>query len=172
MKFKKQSVIKTQRLSLHAFDKKDKQNMIDILTNEEVGKTFMVPVFESEEQKNALFERYVKLSNSTERFVYGIYLKDNLIGFINDVCVENGEVEIGYVIHPNFKGNGYATEAVTVAINEILNSGYSTVKAGAFEGNLASMRVMQKSGMKKIEQVDCVEYRGVSHRCVYYAKSK
>ena len=172
MKFKKQAVIYTQRLSLHAFECKDKQNMIDILTNEEVGKTFMVPVFESEEQKTALFERYVKLSNSTERFVYGIYLNESLIGFVNDVCVENGEVEIGYVIHPNFKGNGYATEAVTVAINEILDSGYSVVKAGAFEGNFASIRVMQKSGMKKIEQVDYVEYRGVSHRCVYYAKSK
>ena len=56
MKFNKQFVIHTQRLSLHAFEEKDKQNMIDILTNEEVGKTFMVPVFESEEQKNALFE--------------------------------------------------------------------------------------------------------------------
>ena len=29
MKFKKQSIIKTQRLSLHAFESKDKQNMID-----------------------------------------------------------------------------------------------------------------------------------------------
>ncbi len=172
MKLKKQTVIKTKRLSLHPFEYKDKHNMIDILTNEEVGKTFMVPVFEKEEQKTLLFESYLKLSNSTERFVYGIYLKENLIGFINDVGVENGEVEIGCVISPKFKGKGYATEVVTAVISEVFSCGYSTVLAGAFEGNFASIRVMQKCGMVKIDKEEIIEYRGKKYACVYYAKKK
>ena len=42
------------------------------------------------------------------------------------------------------------------------------VKAGAFEENLASMRVMEKSGMHRIQQEDTIEYRGKVHRCFNY----
>ena len=41
---------------------------------------------------------------------YGIYLNDMLIGFVNDCGIEADEIEIGYVIHPDYKGLGYATD--------------------------------------------------------------
>jgi len=48
--------------------------------------------------------------------------------------------------------------------------GFSEVLAGAFEENLASMRIMEKSGMTRIEKTDEIEYRGKVHQCVYYSK--
>lgn len=47
--------------------------------------------------------------------------------------------------------------------------GYSEIKAGFFEENQASRRVMEKSGMKIHDQTDDIEYRGKIHHCIYYS---
>ena len=62
------------------------------------------------------------------------------------------------------------TEALKVAISEIFESGVRAVKASAFEGNIASMRVMEKCGMVRSGEEESVEYRGVTHRCICYIK--
>ena len=41
-----------------------------------------------------------------------------------------------------------------------------------FEENPASGRVMEKSGMKKIEYTDTIEYRGKVHKCLYYVANR
>jgi RimJ/RimL family protein N-acetyltransferase len=43
------------------------------------------------------------------------------------------------------------------------------VTAGAFEDNLASLRVMEKCGMQPMEHTDTIEYRGCEHLCLYRA---
>ena len=170
MKFKNTPIIKTDRLCLRAIDDGDREGLIDLLKNEEIGKTFMVPDFKSREQELKMFETFKRLSSSDERFVYGIYLDDRIIGFINDVDINEDTVEIGYVIHPSVSGRGYATEALNVAIGEIFASGFTIVKASAFEGNIASMRVMEKCGMVRTGEEESVEYRGITHRCICYIK--
>ena len=108
------------------------------------------------------------MSVSDKHFVYAICLNNKIIGFINDVNINDKEIELGYVIHPSQKNKGYATEVLQKAIQIASELGYSAVKAGAFEENLASMRVMEKCGMTRIEQEDTIEYRGKNHRCIYY----
>ena len=168
MKFRNTEIIKTSRLLLHSITNNDDSDLKDILVNEEIGKTFMLPDFKSEDEITAMINRFKALSESSDRFVYGIYLDDKMIGFINDVEIGDDHVELGYVIHPNFKGNGYATEALRAAISEIFASGFYTVRTGAFYGNDASIRVMQKCGMSKEAYEDEIEYKGIIHRCVYY----
>ena len=170
MKFKNTTIIKTKRLVLRAINDHDRDDLIELLKNEEIGKTFMVPDFKSREQEDRMFEHFKRLSNSDERFVYGIYLDSKLIGFINDVDITDSVVEVGYVIHPSECGKGYMTEALKAAIDEIIDSGFSAVKASAFEGNTASMRVMEKSGMVLSGEEESVEYRGETHRCICYIK--
>ena len=46
------------------------------------------------------------------------------------------------------------------------------VEAAHFEGNDASARVMQKSGMKKIDKTETVEYIDGMHKCIYYEIKK
>ena len=60
------------------------------------------------------------------------------------------------------------TRALKSAIAELFALNYQKVVCGAFEGNKASQRVMEKAGMEKIEFTEIIEYRGVTHNCVYY----
>jgi RimJ/RimL family protein N-acetyltransferase len=170
MKFPNRPRIVTQRLCLRQISPEDREEMFALLTNEEVSRTYMIPEFQSEEEINRLFEVFQRLSRSEDRFVYGISLDDRLIGFLNDVEVREGDVELGYVIHPDQKGRGFATEALGAAMAELFDAGFSTVRAGAFEENRASMRVMEKCGMALTGEEEQIEYRGKMRRCICYAK--
>ena len=164
----KPDVLQTPRLRLQAIRYGNGRAVLSLLTNEEVGKTYMVPEFPDRRSQWRLFERLRQLSRCPERFVYGIYLGGRLIGILNEVETSETEIELGYVIHPDHKGNGYATEALQAAIDALLNMGYKAVRAGAFEENLASIRVMEKCGMRRLPQTEEVEYRGKLHRCILF----
>jgi RimJ/RimL family protein N-acetyltransferase len=58
---------------------------------------------------------------------------------------QRGEVEIGYGICDSFQGRGLATEAVA-AMCEIARSGAQAVVAETERANVASQRVLEKSG--------------------------
>lgn len=164
----KLSSLKTERLVLHSFTDSDIDYALSIFYNDEIKKTYMLPDFPSRENAVALFERLERLSMNPARFVYGIYLDETLIGFINDVEIDDHTIEIGYVIHPDHQNQGYMTEALIACIEELFRIGYTTIKAGYFEENLASGRVMEKSGMHKVEHTDTIEYRGTTHLCINY----
>lgn len=172
MEHKKPPVIQTSRLYLRPFADRDMEDMIAILTHPEVGQTYMVPDYTTQEQWQQLFAVYQRLSMAENRFIYGIYHNDQLVGFLNDVEITGDQIELGYVIHPKHKNQGFATEALTAAIAELFLLGYKVVKTGAFEGNIASMRVMEKSGMVRLDTIDALEYRGITHRCIWYEKRK
>ena len=150
MKFINKESVYTKRLTLRQIEQADFDNLIDIFLNEEVKKTYMIPDFKSREDALKLAERFSELSKNYDRFVYGVCLNNRLIGFVNDVFIGENTVELGYAIHPNFKNNGYATEVLTACIKLIFESGFEVLKTGAFEENLASLRVMQKCGMEEI----------------------
>ena len=145
---------------------------IRIFINDEVKQTYMLPVFPDREAAQKLFDRLRQLSLEKDRFVYGIYHGDALVGFLNDVVRKDTTIELGYVIHPDHKSRGYATEALCAAIEELFRIGYDVVKTGAFQENAASIRVMQKSGMTLTNETEELEYRGKIHTCVYYEMKK
>ena len=147
----------------------DKAAVSEILTDQTVAKTYMVPDFTSEEQVHKLFQRLVDLSGGEERYVRGIYRGDTLVGFLNDVGITGDSVELGWVVHPRYHNQGCATAAVKLAVEELFARGFCEVSAGAFEENGASIRVMEKSGMKRENKTDEIEYRGTVHKCVYYS---
>lgn len=159
-------------LELKPLSDKDRNNVIEILTDNEVKKTYMIPDFESEEQVESMFQRFKVLSLEDNYFMAGIFLKDELIGWVNEVTRENGKIELGYVIHPRHQNKGYATEMLTAMMEELFKGGFSEIITGAFEENSASIRVMEKCDMQKLDQTDEIEYRGVTHTCVYYSKRK
>ena len=70
---------------------------------------------------------------------------------IGDLCFKgldaNGVVEIGYGVLEEYQGQGYATEAVGVAVNWALRqSGVTRVEAETEPDNRASQRVLEKCG--------------------------
>lgn len=166
---KKKALIETERLTIKPYALEDVDGLVDLLINPEITKTFMVPKFESLEQAEKLAKKLIVFSqeNDTKHLEYGIYLDEKLIGFVNDCGIEDEEIEIGYVIHPDYQGQGYATEAVRAIICELREMGFHKVTAGFFEENTASRRVMEKSGMQQTNVTDEEEYRGEHHICCY-----
>ena len=157
------------KVALGRLSEKDNAAVAGILTDQVVAKTYMVPDFSSEEQVQRLFRRLVELSGGEERYVRGIYRGETLVGFLNDVGINGNSVELGWVVHPRYHNQGCATAAVKLAVEELFTKGFDEVCAGAFEENGASIRVMEKSGMKREDRTDEIEYRGTVHRCVYYS---
>ena len=90
------------------------------------------------------------------------------MGFVNDCGMEDNEIEIGYVIHPDYQGHGYATEAVRAILSEPREMGFHKVSAGHFAENTASRCVMEKCGMQRSKVTTEEEYRGKHYVCYYY----
>ena len=165
-------MIQTERLTLKPFSAEDDRAIYQIMADDCVKKTYLVPDFPSEEAGLKLARRLIALSADDAHFIRGIYRNGILIGLINDVERGEGTMELGYVVAPPYQNQGYATEAFRAVIVHLFEKGWKEVITGAFSKNAASIRVMEKCGMKKIEKQAEIEYRGHLHRCVYYAIKK
>ena len=76
--------------------------------------------------------------------------------------LEIGETEIGYGIDPRMRGKGYMTEAVRGLIAWAFTDPRcrAIVAPGTLRGNLASHRVLEKSGMLRVgEAEDTIDWR-------------
>jgi RimJ/RimL family protein N-acetyltransferase len=60
------------------------------------------------------------------------------------------QAEIGWVLHPDHVGRGYATEAVECVLGVCFDQlGLRRVQAGCFAANTASWRLMERVGMRR-----------------------
>ena len=157
-------------MELRILRETDQALVLEMLTDEQIKQTYMLPDFSTREDALPLFRRLVQLSRDGSHFVRGICDEDVLVGFLNDVQTENGCIELGYVIHPRHWGKGYATEGLKLALEELARLGYRKVITGAFSENKASLRVMEKARMVPVPGTDTVEYHGKQHTCRYFEK--
>lgn len=148
----------------------DRERMLDILTSSRVNKTYMLPDYERREDAVPLYLRLMEMSKDESKYVRAVVTEDGLVGFLNHTEIQGNQIELGYVIHPDFHGKGYMTQALQLAMEELFGIGYQAITAGAFSTNIASIRVMEKCGMSKLSKIDQIEYRGNIHTCVYYRK--
>jgi RimJ/RimL family protein N-acetyltransferase len=78
---------------------------------------------------------------------------------------ETGEIEVGWHLHPDSWGHGYATEAATGALERAFAAGVPEVFAVVRPGNDASMAVCRRLGMTPIGRttkwygVECEAFR-------------
>ena len=163
----KPEIINTKRLELKSLSENDINKMHILFNDSKIKKTYMIKDFTSIDEEMAFFKRLIELSSRKDRFIYGIYLNNELIGFLNDCMQEEDAIELGYFIDSAYWGNGYASEALSAAIDTLFKLGYKKVIAGYFEENIASLKVMLKSKMAKIDKEETIEYKGIKHRCLY-----
>lgn len=150
----------------------DQPHMVRMLTDKMIAKTFMLPVFSDSKEAETLFRRMMDLSNDSQRYVRGICEAGQLVGFLNETEVQEDTIELGYVVDSAHHGKGYMTCALKLAMEELFAIGFRRVVTGAFSGNLASIRVMEKCGMHRLEKTETVAYRGENHLCVFYAMDR
>lgn len=161
--------IRTERLELRYISPEHLDVLVKLLTDDVVKQTYMVPEFSCREEAVKLVQRLIAMSEQGERYVFGIYFGEILIGILNETESVDDRIEVGYAVLPRYHNQGFGTEALRGAIGYFFDHGFREVLAGAFEENAASIRVMVKSGMKKLDCRDEIAYRGQVHGCVYYS---
>ena len=159
----------TERLVLRPLQEADRAAFLRMSRDMKIKKTYMIPDYDSEEQENRLFDRCMAASRDEKRFAFGICHEGALVGFLNDCGVEGDTIELGYFIDSEYWNRGFATEALKAAVDELFRVGFRRVKAGYFEENPASSRVMEKCGLRPIPEEEQIEYRGAVHRALYRA---
>lgn len=169
---KGEDMIQTERLILRPYRDHDQEDMIRILTNETIKENFVLPDFRTQEEVIQLFKKIQEWSYSNDHYEVGIYLEEKLIGFINDVMMDQNQIELGFVIHPDYHNHGYATEALLAVIDDLFEKGYQEVMAGAFVENKASIHVMEKCKMKRINKEEDIYCQKQWKHCVYYSICK
>lgn len=98
------------------------------------------------------------LSHPDEWAWYAVWMIESKGGtHIGELCFKgidaSGSTEIGYGIDTAHQGHGYATEAVTAAVDWALEqNAVNCVTAEVDAGNLASVRVLEKAGFRATGQ--------------------
>ncbi len=160
------------RVEIKPLSETDREALAALLLCEDIKKTYMIPDFSDAESLRRMVDHFLALSLSHAHFVRGIYRESELIGFLNDVDLSDGCMELGYVIAPAHWGRGYATEALGAVLDGLLGNDatLTVIRTGAFTDNPASLRVMEKCGMERLTHTEVIEYRGRLRDCIYYEK--
>lgn len=69
---RKKALIQTERLTLKPYEVKDVEALADLLMNQEIGKTFMVPDFQTQDQAIALAEKTGSIQLYRRYHTFGI----------------------------------------------------------------------------------------------------
>jgi RimJ/RimL family protein N-acetyltransferase len=102
-------------------------------------------VLESVEEGRAKIESWVGRGiNAIEVRETGVVAGTVLVKPLPD---GDGEIEVGWHLHPDSWGNGYATEAARGAIEHAFAGGLAEIYAVVKPANTASLRVCERLGM-------------------------
>lgn len=156
---------------LRELTEQDEAALVELLTNDQIKLTYMLPDFPRPGDAIPLARRLMGLSRKENRFVRGMDQNGTLVGFLNDVEITDGTIELGYVVHPDHWNRGCATAALKLAISQLFQQGFREVLCGAFEENSTSLRVMEKAGMQKLDRTEAIDYRGRVHLCLFCSAS-
>lgn len=131
--------MKTERLEIHVADRGEMERFI---------------ARQSDEMLKAAYSEMLNgcLSCPEKWEWYALWMIELPDGaHVGELCFKglgaDGSVEIGYGISEEFRGLGYATEAVSAVTKWALSQpGVSRVEAEAEADNIASIRVLKKCG--------------------------
>jgi ribosomal-protein-alanine N-acetyltransferase len=140
--------IETERLRIRLLTAEDWRD-VHAYTSDPVVMTYLPEEVMTEEQTR----QFVVTSMTEDAQTYAVDLRaeDRLIGHIGFHPWYAPRIyEIGWVIHPRYQGQGYATEAAAA----LLRYGFETLQvhrviATCQPENAASWRVMEKLGMQR-----------------------
>lgn len=89
-----------------------------------------------------------------ERLLGTLLLKDIPASGEGDPLPPSGDIEIGWHLHPDAWGHGYATEAAAAVLRHGFDAGLPQIVAVTYPENLASQQVCTRIGMTHAGQTD------------------
>ena len=164
-------VFETERLVVRPWTAADADRHFDMYSRWEVARWLgSVPApLESPEESVARIDRWAALTRRDDRFgIWAVEVADTGIVAGTVLLVpmpltgedrprspeEGGDVEVGWHLHPDCWGQGYATEAARAAIGKGFAAGLSEVVAIVYADNEPSMRVCRRLGMEGTGRTD------------------
>lgn len=144
--------IQTERLLLRPFSKKDKAEIISLLTD---------AVFMAYSPNGAMTypeaeSRYRQLTGYQDSEIGKLAVIEKTSGSLIGYCgVEpfkyhgKAHIELGYRLAASARGNGYAVEASKAVLRKLHQKGHASVLALAHTDNSVSHHVLQKLGFKQ-----------------------
>ena len=143
--------LETERLILRRYEEKDIDMQYEILKDDRLSKYIKFPNLTKEELE--CIKDWIKNADTSKYEKWVITLKDDNtpIGNIsvNGIEKKHNYCNVRYVIMYDYWGKGYASEALKVVSNYLLDSGYYLVECSCNELNKQSSKVMEKAGFKK-----------------------
>jgi RimJ/RimL family protein N-acetyltransferase len=141
-------VIDTARLTLRAFTLDDVAAVHAIHSRDDIARWLYWDARDEDEVRAVIESHLAKPPESG--VVLAVELDGELIGHANLAVGEHRQGEIGFVIHPDHQGRGYATEAAE-AMLELAFETYDLHRVvGRLEPrNTASAAVLERVGMRK-----------------------
>ena len=160
------SILETKRLTLREFELSDANSLYELNSDPEVIKYTGDPPFKNiEEAKEFIlnynhykkygFGRWAVILNSTNEFIGWCGIK---------YTEEKDEHDLGFRFFRKYWGNGFASESAAACIDYAFNTlNINKLYGRAMKENIASIRVLEKIGMKyshdfKFERADGVIY--------------
>jgi Acetyltransferases, including N-acetylases of ribosomal proteins len=155
------------KIFIRFFEDTDAESLLDLhLRNREFFQKYS-PTFDNGfytlDSKRKYINDSAKRREEGKEYSFGIYLKDNgkLVGSVSLYHIFRGPLQrclIGYSLDKQYNGNGYTTEAASLAVEFAFNElKLHRVEAGVMLSNIGSMRVLEKAGFHR----EGIEQKGV-----------
>lgn len=155
------------KISLRFFEEQDVQSLLDLhIRNREFFQKYS-PIFQEEtytfEGVRHIIREAAAQREADKNYSFGIFARESneLVGEISLARVVRGPLQrcmIGYSLDSQHNGKGYATEAVSLAVEfAFIELKLHRVEAGVSPSNAGSMRVLEKAGFHK----EGLEQKGV-----------
>ena len=148
-------IFETERLIIRQWNEKDYIDLFEYASNNDVTKFLCWPTYNNEQDAvnriNYLLEEYKKEKVDND---YAIELKNEKkvigsIGFMHYSTKNEGSIELGFVLNPNYQGHGYMTEALVGAFKYIKKQNIAKRITALHDTlNEKSGNVMKRAGMK------------------------
>ena len=150
--FSRIPTLETERLTLRKIKASDYKDMYDYAKRPEVTRFLLWDEHPNEDYTRKYLECLQTQYEDGLFYDWGVICRSDgkLIGTcgFTSVDVLNMRGEVGYVINPDYRGNGFAGEALEAVLDFGFNViGLHRIEARYMVGNNESRRVMEKCGM-------------------------
>ena len=169
--------IRTARLLLRPFNRGDVDAVYSYRSRPDVAEFLFDEPMSHEECAEAVRTRSGQIAFSAEgdKILLAVERMDDsrLIGEVSLIwrSVADQQAEVGYILHPDAQGRGYATEAVSALFDFAFGPvGVHRIYARCDARNAGSAKVMERLGMRREAHFrDHMRFKGRWDEELYYA---